>query len=116
MTDTCVFCGKTGTDFKPEHWVSQWISRADIPKGKGILHFVPGRDPWPSRIVDLTVQHVCNECNHHWMSDIETRTRDIALPLIQGEVELTLTSLQQAQLAAWCFLKVITLDRQKGMN
>jgi hypothetical protein len=107
--DTCVFCGITGTNFKPEHWVSQWISRAEIGKGQGILHFVPGRDPWPSRIVDLTVEHICDDCNHHWMSDLESQTRDIALPLIRGE-NSTLGFDQQVKLASWCFLKVITLE------
>jgi hypothetical protein len=44
------------------------------------------------------------------MSDIETRTRDIALPLIQGRTGLALSRKDQEQLAAWCFLKAITLE------
>ncbi len=109
MTDTCVFCGSTGTDFKSEHWVPQWVSRGAIPKGKGILHNVPGRDPWPSKIVDLTVRHVCSECNHHWMSDMESRIRDVALPLTRGE-HASLSEPDVQRLAAWGFLKAITLE------
>ncbi len=109
MTDTCVFCKTTGTDFKPEHWVSQWISRAVIGKSQGIQHHVPGRDPWVSRIVDLTVPHVCPECNHGWMSDIETRSRNTVLPLIKGK-DSTLNRSQQQILATWCFLKILTVE------
>lgn len=109
MTDTCVFCGKTGTDFKPEHWISQWISRATVGKNQGVMHHVPGRDPWLARAVDLTVEHVCPDCNHHWMSDIESRSRNLVLPLIEGRT-MSLVRKQQAQVATWCFLKLITLE------
>lgn len=45
------------------------------------------------------------------MSDIETRARDIALPLIRGdETPRTFTAKQQELLATWCFLKAITLE------
>jgi hypothetical protein len=110
VPDTCVFCGAVGTNFKPEHWVPQWVSRASIPKGKGILHLVKDRDPWPHRLVDLTVRHVCPDCNHHWMSDIESQSRSVVLPLIQGAEDITLDERAQRQLATWCFLKVITLE------
>lgn len=111
MPDTCVFCGAIGTNWEPEHWVSQWISRARIPKGKGIQHHVPGRDPWASRYVDLTVPHICPDCNHHWLSDMESRVRDIALPLIEGDAApRILTEKDQERLAAWCFLKTISVD------
>ena len=64
--DLCAFCGASGTDFKPEHWVSKWISRATIGKNQGIVHNTPGREPWLGRMVDLTVPLVCPECN--WRS------------------------------------------------
>lgn len=108
-TDTCAFCGTTGTGFKPEHWVSQWISRATIGKNQGVFHHVTGRDPWIGRIVDLTVPHVCPGCNHHWMSDIESRSRDLVLPLIRG-APVTLGKRQQRALATWGFMKLITLE------
>jgi hypothetical protein len=109
--DTCVFCGMLGDDFKPEHWVSQWISRASIPEGKGVEHHVPGREPWLDRTVDLTVEHICPDCNHHWMSDMEGRTRNLALPLIEGDTTpRTFGAPEVTRLAAWCFMKAITLE------
>jgi hypothetical protein len=108
--DTCVFCGATGTDFRPEHWVSQWISRAVIPAHKRVVHHVPGREIWVRNLFDLTVDHVCPNCNHHWMSDIESRAQPIALPLIQKDVAKMLSPTQQRRLATWCFLKVITAE------
>lgn len=109
--DTCVFCEQRGEDFPPEHWTSQWISRATIPEGKGVEHHVPGRDPWVHSAMDLTVEHVCPDCNHHWMSDIESAARDIALPLIEGGLTpRTFTSRQRKRLAIWSFMKLITLE------
>src|SRR5437868_6100226 len=107
--DLCAFCGASGTDFKPEHWVPKWISRATIGKNQGILHNSHGREPWLRRMVDLTVPHVCPECNHHWMSDIETRSREAVLPLISGNAA-KLDKDRQQRLATWCFMKLITLE------
>jgi hypothetical protein len=110
VADTCIFCGRAGDDFKPEHWVSQWISRSVIPPHKRVVHHVPGRDPWVRNLFDLTVKHVCTDCNHHWMSDIESRARPIALALIRGVEERKLTAPEQRHLATWCFLKAVTAE------
>jgi hypothetical protein len=107
--DECVFCAATAPRFDPEHWVSKWISKAEVGKNQRIMNVAPGRDPWIAKIVELTVQHICEDCNNHWMSDMESQTRDIALPLIRGE-RTTLDLRQQTKLATWCFLKVITLE------
>jgi hypothetical protein len=113
--DVCAFCARSGTDFKPEHWVPQWVSRVTIGQNQGVLHHTRGRQPWFRRIVDLTVPHVCPECNHHWMSDIETRSRNLVLPLIEGQAA-TLPKAQQEQLATWCFMKLITLELGRPAN
>jgi hypothetical protein len=89
--------------------VSQWISKALIPKGKGIEHHVRGRTPWRSRIVDLTVPHVCDDCNHHWMSDLESVARNGVLSLLRGE-SVILNERNQRMVASWCFMKVITAE------
>jgi hypothetical protein len=108
-TDTCAFCGKTGTDFKPEHWVPKWVSRATVGKNQRILHNVPGRDPWFGTGVNLTVEHVCPDCNHGWMSDVETGARDVVLPFIEGK-PTTLDTNGQRKLATWSFMKLISLE------
>lgn len=66
-------------------------------------------EPRYARMFDLTVNRVCQECNNHWMSDLESQTRDLALTLIQGEMEL-LNTHQQRRFAIWCFLKVLSLE------
>jgi hypothetical protein len=106
----CIFCGTEGTRFPPEHWVSQWISRAVVPKDKMVEIHEQGRDARYAKAFEMTVPGVCPECNHGWMSDIETRARDVALPLIRGDEVQTLTANEQRRLAIWCFLKVITLE------
>lgn len=78
-------------------------------KNQRVLHNVPGRDPWFGTFVDLTVEHVCSECNQHWMSDIETNSRDLVLPLVQGK-SAVLGEVEQRTLATWCFMKLISLE------
>ena len=116
--DTCVFCDTEGDDFGPEHWVPQWVSRATIPKGKGILHVrADGSDPRLSNIVDWTVAHICTKCNSDWMSALETKVRNIALPLIEGDEQPRILDRNQLHLLArWCFMKAITLELGRPEN
>ena len=108
--DTCVFCSRSGDDFQREHWVPKWISRAVVPKlGSSVQHNVAGRS-FTSRAFELTVKHVCNDCNGHWMSDMETRNRDVVLGLMYGNGDPPATPEAQEDLAAWCFLKAITCE------
>src|SRR5258708_1125258 len=45
------------------------------------------------------------------MSDLETKVRNIALPLVEGvETPRTLNKNELRLLARWCFMKVITLE------
>jgi hypothetical protein len=45
------------------------------------------------------------------MSDVETSVRNIALPLIEGDITpRTFTERELTRLAAWCFLKAVTLE------
>jgi hypothetical protein len=75
-----------------------------------VEHNEYGRDaPRYARAFDLTVPHVCPDCNHHWMSDMESQTRDLALALIRNQ-KASLTTKEQRTLAAWCFLKVLSLE------
>jgi hypothetical protein len=66
-------------------------------------------EPRYARAFDLTVPRVCPDCNHHWMSDMETRTRNLALALIRDE-RTSLSGAEQRKLASWCFLKVLSLE------
>lgn len=110
MPERCIFCEVETERFRPEHWVPQWLSRAVIGEHQIVEHHEYGRDePRYARIFDLTVKRVCQDCNNHWMSDMETRTRNLALSLIRGEQE-SLSAAEQRRFAAWCFLKVLSLE------
>jgi hypothetical protein len=110
LAQTCIFCGARGESFRPERWVPQWISRAVIGENQYVrVNEYSGKVSY-SRIFDLTVPRVCPDCNHHWMSDMESRVRSIALPLIRGEPKKVLRPDEQSRLASWCFLKALTLE------
>lgn len=109
MADNCVFCESEG-EFPLEHWVPKWISRAVIEPNQIFEHHNQLGDVWYDRVMDMTVPHVCPTCNHGWMSNIETRARRVALPLIKGEGVISLPEPDQRVLASWCFMKVISLE------
>jgi hypothetical protein len=109
--DTCVFCGRQGDDFAPEHWVPQWLSRKLFPThGSGVRHNLP-HGTWEADAFELTVKHVCNACNHHWLSDIEARASKYVFPLVMGAPDLsTITRVGMREVARWGYLKTISLE------
>jgi hypothetical protein len=109
--DTCAFCSKTGDDFDPEHWVPQWLSKELIPKhAAGVINFDAKGRSWKSSLFDLTVPHVCTDCNRHWMSDIETQAKKHVLPAILGDYSKPITKDWILHIMRWSYFKVITLE------
>lgn len=112
MADTCFFCGYKGDDFDPEHWIPKWLSRVLIPKHGTMAGHVRGDEIITKRYFDLTVPHVCRACNGGWMSDMETlasRKGDVRR-LVLGVPKPPRARQAQADLAAWCFLKALTVE------
>jgi hypothetical protein len=99
-----------GSPSRPNIGRPSGYQRATIPPGKGIEHHSSRGCVWRAAEYDMTVPRVCPNCNHHWLSDIESRTRNIALPLIRGDDKRSLTAAEQRQLSIWCFMKAITLE------
>jgi hypothetical protein len=114
MSDVCIFCGYEGDDFVPEHWIPDWLSRKLLPKhGSMVGHVIPDGSIVKRRYFVYTVDHVCKtKCNGGWMSDMESRASDDGdvLRLILGVPKPPLSQEAQARLAAWCFLKAITVE------
>ena len=110
-TDACVFCGYKGSDFAPEHWIPNWLSRELIPEhATHVIHNRPGHS-WPSRRFEFTVPHVCKACNHGWMSDLEARTKPHVLPFILGAAdESNITGTGLELIVSWSYLKVLSLE------
>jgi hypothetical protein len=109
--DTCAFCGCTGHDFPREHWVPDWLSKRLVPThATGVSHQLPGIPEFASRYFQLTVDHVCGNCNGGWMSDMETRTADDVFPMIVADYRTALTVQSLERVTDWVYLKLISLE------
>ena len=109
-----MFCGYHGPnrDFPPEHWVPDWLNRELFPAyAQGATHSRLGHEPWVKAKFELTVRHVCANCNHGWMSDMETAVKPWAMALILGTGgRPPATESEQLLLATYCFLKALSLE------
>jgi hypothetical protein len=113
LSDNCIFCGAErpeGVEWPPEHWIPDWVSRAVIGPNQAIEHHSTDGRVWYAPVFEFTVGRICPKCNHHWMSNIETRASRLARPLVQGETPAALLIQEQEALAKWCYLKVISLE------
>jgi hypothetical protein len=116
----CIFCG--GHPSTREHiwadWLAQYIPKT-MPKHSSASSIVNadrsvsktsrlwGGDPRSRRL-----QIVCQPCNNHWMSDLQTAAKPILIPLIAGRTKksLALRLEQQTILAAWAAMFVICAE------
>jgi len=105
----CIFCHRE-IDAKapPEHVIPQWISRA-YPNAMFTTKHRDGR-VITSKVLEITVETVCKDCNHHWMSDLETRASPMLKPMLKGETQ-GLSIEQQVLLAQWAAKTAMTLDQ-----
>lgn len=112
MAETCIFCeAEVDETCPPEHWIPKWVSRAVVGPTQVVEHHLTWQDePWHAPIFDVTIPRVCQTCNNHWMSNIETRVSKIALPLIVGDDKRSLSKDEQQRIAVWAFLKAITSE------
>lgn len=113
IIDTCAFCGHTGPsreDFRHEHWVPQWLNRELFPRlSQGpVVHNTP-HSSWEADAFEMVVEHVCEDCNGGWMSDIETKAKKHVLPFILG-VANSVGPHGLNHVARWCYLKVVSLE------
>ncbi len=63
-----------------------------------------------SKVIGITVGSVCRDCNHHWMSDLETWASTTLKPMLRGEGQ-GLTVEQQATVAQWATKTAMALDQ-----
>ena len=108
-TDTCAFCGYTGTDFDPEHWAPKWLSRELFPHlAKGVRHNLPYAS-WDAKMFQIVLPHVCKTCNGGWLSDLEKDAKPHVLPFILGNPpNPETTDLRMA--LSWFFYKAISVE------
>jgi len=109
---TCVFCGEhiaPGTP--PEHVIPDWIRRLR-PNGTVYQHRSkqPGVLTHRSKRIDITAKTVCRECNHGWMSDLETEASPILKPMLDGHLR-GLSVERQVLLSRWATKTAFMLDQ-----
>lgn len=105
----CVFCGQgiaRGTP--PEHVIPQWIARA-YPDAMFTTKHSSGRVV-KSKVIDIRAHSVCTDCNHGWMSDLETKASPLLKPMLKGHAQ-GLSIEQQVLLAQWATKTAMTLDQ-----
>lgn len=119
---SCVFCGKSSPEIKftNEHILPKWLQKhvndtdSHTFTSKSIFKKTINRLGKGKKLLDLTVNRVCNECNNGWMSSkIETPIKPILLKMIKAE-NVILNEEQIKLLALWsiktCLVRSLSDD------
>jgi hypothetical protein len=103
------FCqGEIEPGAPPEHVIPKWIGRA-YPKAMFVRTDRHGRQI-RSKVIKIMVDTVCSDCNHHWMSDLETWASPMLKRMLKGEHQ-GLTVEEQVTLAEWATKTAMALDQ-----
>ncbi|MGO8906860.1 MAG: hypothetical protein ACLQMH_14755 [Solirubrobacteraceae bacterium] len=106
----CAFCGADiDAGAPPEHVIPKWVSHA-YPTAIFSRIDKDGNEH-RGKIIDMTVETVCADCNHHWMSDLETRSAPVLKPMLRGE-RRGLSVSQQATLATWATKTAMVVEQE----
>ncbi|HEU0249726.1 MAG TPA: hypothetical protein VFR48_03280 [Solirubrobacteraceae bacterium] len=62
------------------------------------------------KAIEITTDAVCPDCNHHWMSDLETWASPLLKPMLKGETQ-GLSVEQQVLVAQWATKTAMALDQ-----
>jgi hypothetical protein len=112
----CVFCNQTRTRKLGEHVWDDWLNRED---GKDIYdpsttyHY--GEDgklirSHPSTRLNVTLDVVCDSCNHTWMSDLTSLTKALLEPSIRRDIPRDFAEDGIITLTSFAFMKSAVLD------
>lgn len=117
MRGLCVFCHEQiESGDPPEHAFPQWVSRAlkKLP-GEGAFEIrrSAGGDPVKCGIVEITTSRVCDDCNHHWMSDLDSVVSPHLTPAVLGDTA-TLPAALLGKIGHWAVKTALVIDLSFG--
>lgn len=113
----CIYCGRSPTT--REHIWADWLCQY-IPKDL-VNHTASESVVNPDLSIEKTekrwggdprsrrLQIVCGDCNHHWMSELQTAVKPTLIPLILGEKAFVNKDAQRT-LAAWATMTIISAE------
>jgi hypothetical protein len=105
----CEFCGLNDSPPDKEELVAKWIAR-EFPDAKwSITKFSTGRQFTTQNHFGLTTRKVCRRCNNRWMSDLESKAKQVLAPMIHGN-ELLLDPNDQLTIAKWAMKSTIVYE------
>lgn len=115
-TRTCLFCGRDLQGRKSnEHIIPLWLQdHLGIRRQKlySTLYPTSGEVAKPREFTFNTLVSglVCTECNSNRLSSIETRTKPLLIPLIDGSFKGTLSYDECHLITEWTFKTALTLN------
>jgi hypothetical protein len=110
----CCFCDREiAANAPPEHVIPKWVGLA-CPGATFTTRHNSGRAT-TGKVIDITVETVCGDCNHGWMSNLESTNAPRLKPMLKGEPH-GLSIQQQDSLARWATKTAMTLDQTFPAN
>jgi hypothetical protein len=112
----CIFCPNPRTIKRGEHVWDDWLNREggkDISDPSTTHYFGTGGAlirSHPSTKLDVTIPVVCDDCNHHWMSDISNLAKTKLEPIIRRDQAAVFDEFDILVTASLAFLKTAILD------
>jgi hypothetical protein len=102
MARRCVYCG--GLANSKEHAIPDWLTGL-IPGAGAFTHRRENPQPvtWRASGFDVLVRQVCKTCNEGWMSELETRSKDLISELVLDTRSAPLGHAEQIAVATWIF-------------
>jgi hypothetical protein len=89
--------------------IPKWVAR-EYPGAAFTLQRRNGQTIQSKKAIELTANTVCDECNHHWMSDLETWASPMLKPMLKGSTQ-GLSLEQQVVIAQWATKTAMTLEQ-----
>lgn len=109
--DSCAFCPETA-NITGEHLWSAWAGKMLGEREYLFTRTDPDgrKSSWVKDELDLTANVVCGGCNGTWMSELETRMKDVAGEMMCHGTPAILNESEVETIAAFGFLKAVIAD------